>query len=154
MPSTRRSRHVAAIWLIATLAGGCYRYTPLTTPAPVAGSVVRLDLSDAGAERLSTVLGRNTIAVEGTVVSANDTEFVVAVSGTRQRNEQPLNWAGEHVTVPRSAVQAIESRSLDKKKTLVVVGLAILGGIAAKVLISGLSGSAGGDEGGIIPPPP
>src|SRR6185503_8644472 len=136
MPSTRRSRHLAAIWSIAALVGGCYRYTPETTPTPIAGSVVRLDLSDAGAERLSTVLGRNTIAVEGTVISASDTGFVVAVSGTRQRNEQPLNWAGEHVTIPRSAVRMLESRSLNKKNTLLVIRIAILGGIAAQFLIS------------------
>ena len=136
------------------LFGACYRYTPVSGVSPDAGSVVRLDLTDAGAERLGPILGRNAVAVEGTILSASDTAFVVSMAGTRQRGEQGLAWAGEHVVVPRTAVQTVERRSLDKKKTFLVAGFAILGAIGLKLIVSGYDALAGGDDGGITPPPP
>jgi hypothetical protein len=79
----------------------------------------------------------------------------MSVSGTRQReNQSTSSWAGERVVIPRSAVQSIERRSLDKKKTWLVAGLVVLGAIAAKVIISGFDALAGGDDGGTTPTPP
>jgi hypothetical protein len=139
---------------IVVLLAACYRYAPLTDLAPVDGAVVRLDLSDAGTARMGSVLGRNAIAVEGTILSRTDSSFLISVSATRQRDEQPLTWAGERVTVPRDAVQTIEARSLNKKKTLLVAGAAVLGAIGLKLIVSGLDALAGGGDGGITPPPP
>ena len=146
-----RMRIVICLASLFTIA--CYRYTPIDA-SPIAGSVVRLDLSDAGAQRMAAVLGRNAIGVEGTILSANDTSFLMSVSATRQRDEQPLTWAGERVTVPRTAVQTMEGRSLDKKKTFMIAGIAILGAIAVKAILVGLDSMAGGDDGGITPPTP
>jgi hypothetical protein len=140
--------------LIGILFAACYRYTPATSVTPLNGSVVRLQLTETGAQSMSRVLGRNAIAVDGTILSADDTSFAVSVAATRQREEQPLTWAGERVIVPRSAVQSIEARSLDRKKTFMIVGLGILGAIAIKAIISGLDAMAGGDDGGVTPTPP
>src|SRR5262245_21411197 len=144
---------LAAGFILVFLAA-CYRYTPVTDLVPAEGAVVRLDLSETGTARLGSILGRNATAVEGTVLSRTDTSFLLSVSATRQHNEQPLIWAGEHVTVPREAVQTIEARSLNKKKTLLLASAAILGAIGLKLIVSGLQALAGGDDGGITPPPP
>ena len=139
---------------ILVFLAACYRYTPVTDLAPAEGAVVRLDLSETGTARLGSILGRNATAVEGTILSRTDTSFLISVSATRQRNEQPLTWAGERVSVPREAVQTIETRSLNKKKTLLLAGTAILGAVSLKLIVSGLQALAGGDDGGITPPPP
>jgi hypothetical protein len=139
---------------ILVFLAACYRYTPVTDLVPAQGAVVRLDLSETGTAQLGSVLGRNATAVEGTVLSRTDTSFLLSVSATRQRNEQPLTWAGEQVTVPRQAVQAIEARSLNKKKTLLLAGVAILGAIGLKLIVSSLDALAGGDDGVTPPPPP
>ena len=102
---------------------------------------------------MSSVLGQNTIAVDGTILAANDTAFIVSMAGTQQRDEQSLRWAGERVTLPRNAVQSVATRTLDKKKTLLVAGFAILGAVGLKLLLS-LEALAGGDDGGGITPPP
>jgi hypothetical protein len=143
---------IPAVCLLAVFAG-CYRYTPATNPVPVAGSVVRLELSSSGAERLTPVLGQNTTAVDGTILAANDTAFIVSMAGTQKRDEQSLRWAGERVTIPRNAVQSVATRTLDKKKTLLVAGFAILGAVGLKLMLS-LEALAGGDDGGGITPPP
>lgn len=148
-------RSVARVCFALVLASACYRYTGSPNTAPSSGDVVRLDLTTAGIERLSRVLGRDAVAVEGSILTVDDTSYVMAVSGTRQRETQStLSWAGDRVVIPRSAVQSIERRSLDKKKTWLVAGLVVLGAIAAKVIISGFDVFAGGDDGGMPPTPP
>jgi hypothetical protein len=137
------------------LTGACYRYAPPSTATPVSGDVVRLDLTTAGMARMSSVLGRDAVAVEGSILAVDDTSYVMSVTGTRQReNQSTLSWAGERVVLPRNAVQSIERRSLDKKKTWLVAGLVVLGAIAAKAIISGFDAFAGGDDGGTPPTPP
>ena len=148
-------RSVARACFALVLAGACYRYAPPSTVTPSSGDVVRLDLTTAGVGRMSSVLGRDAVAVEGSILSVDDTSYVMSVSGTRQReNQSASSWAGERVVIPRSAVQSIERRSLDKKKTWLVAGLVVLGAIAAKVIISGFDALAGGDDGGTTPTPP
>ncbi len=140
--------------LILLVGAACYRYTPTTTAAPVSGSAVRFHLTDAGAQSLSRVIGQNAVGIDGTVLTSDDTSFAVSMAATLQRDQSPLTWAGERVVIPRAAVRSVEARTIDRKRTLMVVGLGILGAIALKFIISGFSGSAGGDDGGITPPPP
>ncbi len=148
-------RSVARVCFALVLSGACYRYTPTPNAAPVSGDVVRFDLTTAGIGRMSSVLGRDAVAVEGSILAVDDTSYVMSVSGTRQReNQSKLSWAGERVVIPRSAVQSMERRSLDRKKTWLVAGLVVLGAIAAKAVISGFEALAGGDDGSITPPPP
>jgi hypothetical protein len=143
-----------AICLIAVFGVACYRYAPATSAVPSSARVVRLQLSPTGAQTMSRVLGRDAVVVEGTILSADDTSYAMAVTATRRADNQPQTWAGEHVIVPRSAVQSMQARSLDRKKTLMIAGLVVLGAVGLKVLISGIDALAGGDDGGISPPPP
>jgi hypothetical protein len=148
-------RSVARVTLLVVFAGACYRYTPAPNTAPASGDIVRLDLTDAGIGRMTSVLGRDAVAVEGSILSVDDSSYVMAVAGTRQRESQSvISWAGERVVIPRNAVQAIERRSLDKKKTWLIAGAILLGAVALKVIVSGLDALAGGDEGGTVPTPP
>lgn len=148
-------RSVARVCFALLLTGACYRYTPAGNATPASGDIVRLDLTTAGMGRMSSVLGRDAVAVEGSILAVDDTSYVMSVSGTRQRETQStLSWAGDRVVIPRNAVQSIERRSLDKKRTWLVAGLVVLGAIATKVIISGFDALAGGDDGGMPPTPP
>jgi hypothetical protein len=110
---------------------------------------VRFSLSPTGVTRLAPILGAGTNAVEGTVLAATDTGYRMSVTGTR-KSTMPglLAWAGEEVSVPRDAITRVELRTLDRKRTLGIAGLAILAAVAVKVLINAFDGSAGGDDGG------
>jgi hypothetical protein len=137
--------------LSVLLLGACYRYAPLDAPAPT-GASVRLHLAPAEAASLATTLGAGTAAVEGTIVEASDTTFVLAVTGTRRAGESTATpWGGDRVTVPRRAVASVEARRLDRRRTATVVGLAALGAVAVRALVSAIDALAGGEDPGTGP---
>jgi hypothetical protein len=134
---------------------GCYRYAPIATSRLETGAVVRLDLSSTGTTRLASVLGQGTSAVEGTVLAATDTGYRMSVTGTRKVSTPGLlTWGGEQITVPRDVVERVQLRSLDRKRTLGVAALAVLAGVALKVLLNAFDSSASGDDGGGVVTPP
>jgi hypothetical protein len=140
----------------------CYRYVPSTRDALAPGAEVRVSLTPAGASQLVPVLGNQTTAVEGRVLNATDTSYVLALSGTLKSlggngssSVSRTVWAGDSVAIPGAAVGGVERRLLDSKRTTL---LAIVGTAAAtatvRVLVHAFGGksSSGGDGGGVIMP--
>jgi hypothetical protein len=135
---------------------GCYRYAPMAEGSPTPGAEVRLALGPSAGADLFRVLGERTEAVEGRVTSTANGDYTLAVSGTRKTGEVATTaWAGEQVTIPRAAIAGVQRRTLDKKKTFGIAGIAILAAAGTKLLIDGFSSKSGGDDnGGVTPPPP
>jgi len=158
MMSRPARRAFACIGGIAYLAG-CYEYQPVSGAlAPTVldpGSEVRLELSSDGAARLEPLLGPRTVAVEGRIDSATDTAVVLAVSGTRKDGATASTlWSGGQVTVPRTAIAGLQRRTLDKKRTFFAAGIAVVGAVLIKVIVSAVGSDSGGDDGGGTPTPP
>jgi hypothetical protein len=151
-----RRRRLAAVLMLS----GCYRYVPTSANAPIAaGSEVRLTLTPAGSASLTPILGRDNRAVDGHVSSVTENAYVIAVSGTIKRQQgsggeitlMRTTWAGESVAIPRTAVEGVELRSLDAKKTgfVAVLGTALT--IIAVKLVTHVIGSSGSDaDGGTV----
>ena len=140
----------------------CYRYVPSTRDALAPGAEVRVALTPEGTSQLVPVLGNQTTAVEGRVVHASDTAYVLALSGTLkavgENGSTSLSrtvWAGDSVAIPGVAVGGVERRLLDSKRTTL---LAIIGAATAtatvRVLVHAFGGKSGGggDGGGVITP--
>ncbi len=142
--------------LIFILVGAaCYRYVPIASSAPPAGSEFRARLTDEGSTRLAPTLGAQIDMVEGRVSSANDSAYVVSVSATTNKSRVQTFWTGESVTLPRTTIQALEARMLDRRKTWVIATIGIVGGVLAAKIFDLFDGSAGGSgDGGGGPPPP
>ncbi len=133
----------------------CYRYVPIASSAPPAGSEFRARLTDEGSARLTPTLGAQIALVEGRVSSANDSAYVVSVSATTNRSQVQTFWTGESVTLPRTTIQALEARMLDRRKTWVIATIGLVGGVLAAKVFDLFGGSAGGSgSGGGGPPPP
>jgi len=146
---------IAALGAIAVAMAACYRYAPIGDATPTAGAEVRLALGSGAPPELFRVLGDRTEAVEGRVTSASDTGYTVSVSGTRKQGETATTaWAGEQVLIPRTAVAGVQRRTLDKKRTFGIAGIAFLAAVATKLLVDGLGSNSGGDDNGGGPPPP
>jgi hypothetical protein len=145
---------------IAVLLASCYRYTPGPAPAAAPGAYVRLVLREPTPSDLIRVLGAETIAVEGKVVSTSEAAYRVAVSATLKpptvsNTLRRTVWAGEEVVIPREAVGGTELRSLDRKLTTRVVALGAVAAIVAVKLVMSVGGSSGGGDdggGGVTPP--
>ena len=145
----------AAILLLSA----CYRYVPSTPTSVAPGSELRFTLTPAGSASLVPILGQDTRAVEGRVSSVTDNAYVVAVAGTLKRSQgsggEPTlsrtTWAGESVTIPRAALEGVELRSLDAKKTTLVAVLGtVLTAITVKLITNVVGSSGGGTEGGTV----
>ena len=140
----------------------CYRYVPSTRDALAPGADVRLSLTPAGTSQLVSVLGNETTAVEGRVLGATDSSYVLAISGTLKTvgsngaaATSRTVWGGDSVAIPGAAVGGVERRLLDSRRTTL---LAILGAATAtatvRLVVHALGGKStgGGDGGGVITP--
>jgi hypothetical protein len=104
---------------------------------------------------LFRVVGERTETVDGRIESSADSGYVVAVSGTRKQGEaSTTSWAGERVFIPRAAVASVQRRTLDKKRTFGIAGIAFLAAGAIAFLVDGAGDSGGNNDGGGLPPPP
>ena len=148
-------RCVASIGALSVFTSGCYRYAPMTNGAPAPGAEVRLALGRGASPDLFRVVGERTETVDGRIESAADSGYVVLVSGTRKQGEaSTTSWAGERVLIPRAAVAGVQRRTLDKKRTFGIAGIAFLAAGAIALLVDGAGDSGGNNDGGGIPPPP
>jgi hypothetical protein len=116
--------------LLALVAGGCYRLTPIEGSVPDAGREVRIGLSDAGSLRMAPLVGPRIEAIDGRAIESNDSAIVVAVEAVVAQNGRSMAWNQERLSVPRDAVSSLQARALDVRKTWIVAGLSILGVIA------------------------
>jgi hypothetical protein len=146
-----------AAFALPLFAGACYRYSAIEPTAAVPASEVRLNLTPAGSLALVSTLGVATAAAEGRIVRLTDDAYVLAVSSTLKRaDENPESmtrtvWAGESVSIPKSAVAGVEQRSLDRRRTTIAASVAtVLGVLAARIIVHGVGSS--GSESGTGPP--
>jgi hypothetical protein len=139
------------IWSAAG-ASGCYRLTPIEGPTPAPGREVRLSLSDEGSVRLAPLIGPRISAIDGRAMESSDTALVVAVEAVVARGGRSMPWSQERLSVPRSAVTSIRTRTLDRKKSWIVAGLSVVGVLALGDVFglgTGLDGLLGrGNNGG------
>lgn len=137
-----------AIVVAATqLFAACYSYAPiLATPAD-AGTTVRLRLTDAGSVALAPLIGPQIESMDGRLVSAADTSFVLGVTQTANRSGLETPWRGEQLTVPRAAIARVERKQLSKGRTW-TMGAIFVGAIALIGRATGAIGGSGGRQGG------
>ena len=131
----------------ATLTGGCFRYTLVDSPSPPLGTEVRLELTDAGAVSLAPLVGNRVELVDGRVVSVADTGLTMAVTATTDRTGIETGWRGERVVFPRSALGGVHRRTLDRKRSYMVGGIAA-GLVAAVGIGFNVTGGGSATNGG------
>lgn len=127
--------------------GGCYRYAPIDAHAPALGTEVRVRLTDAGAVTLAPYVGNRIELVDGRISSVADTAVTLSVTGTTDRLGVETPWRGERVSIPRSMVGELQYRSLDRRRSWVVGGIAA-GLVAAIGVGFSIAGNGGGGRTG------
>lgn len=138
MPAAARMLRFAGVGLLPGLLGACYTYHPaLAMPEPA--SHISVVLSDQGRVGASPQIGPQALRVEGAVVSASDTGYLLAVSGVKSIAGVWVKWTGETVSLRRDYVASVYERRFSKSRTAlftagvvaaltaVVVGFDILG---------------------------
>ena len=126
----------------------CYRYTPIQTVSANTGQPVRVQLTEQGSIDLAPMIGPTILTLDGTLASAKDTMITLAVTNAIARNGVETAWRGEPVGIPRSAVNGVQLRLLDKRRSW----LAAAGGVGATVALGVAFNLLGGGFGGKNPP--
>jgi hypothetical protein len=124
------THRISSAILILLAATGCYRLTPVEGGAPARGLEVRLSLSDEGSVRMAPQIGPRIEAIDGRVLESADTAYVVAVTAVVAQGGRSMSWSNERLTVPRSAVSSVRTRTLDRKKTWMAAVLGVVGAVA------------------------
>jgi hypothetical protein len=111
-------RFVGAGLLLPGLTAACYTYSPvLATPEPT--TQISVILSDYGRLEASRQVGPQADRVEGSVVSASDSGYLLAVSGVKPITGAWVRWTGETVSLRRDYVASVYQRRLSKSRTAV-----------------------------------
>ena len=136
--------------LLAVSMVACYRYVPLA-PAPQPGTRTALVLSDQGRVGMAPSIGSGVERVEGTLVTASDSDYLLAVSGLVSINGARSPWTGETVRVQRGYVANALERRINKAQSALAAagaGAAVAIFIATRNLLGFGSSSSGNGGGG------
>lgn len=123
-----------------TFIAGCYSLQP-AVQAPEIGTVVALDITDAGRVALGGMIGPEIGQVEGRLISAENGEYLIAVSSVRYLRGGEQIWAGERVRLSKEHVGNTYEKKFHKGRTI-ALGATVVAGITAIVMGTDLLGFA------------
>ncbi|HEX6944452.1 MAG TPA: hypothetical protein VF128_16110 [Gemmatimonadaceae bacterium] len=107
---------------------GCFQYAPLDTSSRMqAGEHVAVEISDRGRTELSDRLGTGVLRLEGTLTRTDSAELVMNVWRVSQIDGATMRWSGESVRFKREYASRVQSRTLNRGKTILVSGAAVAG---------------------------
>lgn len=133
----------------------CYRYIPEPEIAPVPGNEYRAYLTSAGVEQMKPLLGQEVLQFGGRAIAVHDTVFEFAIGNTVRRDDpRPMIWSGERMMVPRSAIDRLERKQMDRKRTVRAAALFTAGTFVVGSIWLGVSGKSSGPGPGQNPTPP
>lgn len=125
---------------------GCHSYLPLGMVEPQVGTRVAAELTGYGSDTLARHVGPGITALRGDVISTENADVILSVTSVTHRSGHETLWRGEHVRVPRVAVQSFQRRKFSPGRSL-LLGAAFLGGSVAAWKVF-----RGGTRGGALPP--
>jgi hypothetical protein len=150
MLRNRRVRQIVAVFTLSVFSTACYVQRPMTTSVPpIATRIVAL-VTDTGAVMMSNAIGAGAVEIEGIVVDADAESWKLQMVRVDQRGGFSTRWNREVVTFPRMALTNAQQRVLDKKRSWMLAGLAIVAVLSSMLFYSDAIGG-GNDE---VPPPP
>jgi hypothetical protein len=139
VPNLTSVVRAAALALAAGVATGCYSHVSLPSPAPV-GREIQLDINDRGRVALGDSLGPSVRFVDGRLASVSESTYVLNVSSVGYVNGTENKWSGERLAVRSSLVGSVREKRLDRGRTFLTIGAAVVATVAFIVTRS-LAGS-------------
>lgn len=124
--------------LVGTLAG-CYTLRPASASSLQVGTKVAIDVNDAGRLGLGGQIGPEIGRIDGMLVSKENGEYLLAVSGVRYLRGGEQVWTGERVGIKSEYVGTAYERRFSKGRTT-ALGVAVVGGLIAVVATRDLLG--------------
>ncbi len=107
----------------ALLATGCYTYAPVGSVAPAPDAELSLVFTDQGRVGAGSVLGPSLERVDGRVVQATDSAYLIRVVRVTDLRGVQTPWRGETVHVARAWVGNTYERRFSRSRTYLVAGI-------------------------------
>src|SRR3954471_7675061 len=101
----KRLAFLAATALALTT--GCYAVEPVATAKPSPGTRVQMSITNEGRVALGGTMGPEIRRVEGTLLSQQESEYVVSVTGVNYLNGIFQPWRGETVRINTNMVSGL-----------------------------------------------
>ena len=119
------------MWLltaaVAIPAAGCYEYVAVAPGVPAPGIMVRADLTEAAAPRLTSILGPGVIQVHGMVLRQDENAINMLVDSYSTLTNGDLSAMNEPLLLAYPEIRVLTMKQLSKKKS-VLFGAAFVGG--------------------------
>ena len=141
-------KRIGGVILCGLLLSSCYTFIPVASQAPLLGSSVVLDITDAGRASLGGTMGPEIGEIEGRLVSMDASEYTLAVSVVRFLRGGEQTWTGERVRVKNEFVSTVKEKKFSRRRTAVIAGVAL--GVVAVFVTRAIVGSGSTD---IVTPP-
>ena len=129
---------------------GCYSLQPVSSATLQAGTKVAFDVNDVGRVGLGVTVGQEVGRIDGLLLSRDNGEYILAVSGVQLLRGGQQVWNGERVGIKSEYVGTVYERRFHKGRTI-ALSAAVVGGLAAVVVSRDLFGL--GTTGRPDPPP-
>lgn len=135
-------RMLLSIALILATAG-CHTYQPASVETVAPGERVRVRVTGAFSDSLATILQRDDARTfEATVVSDTDTSMFLDVPVQQELRGMRFETLNQRVEVPTSAFVDVETKRLDKGRSLLAGG--VLAAAIGTFVVIELSKESGG----------
>jgi hypothetical protein len=142
---TRRARLAAGV--LPLILGACYTYRPVGV-TPVPNTRLALVLNDQGRVGAASQVGPQVAKLEGNLLAATDTGYVVSVAAVQAIYGARTRWTGETVSVRRDYVAFASERRFSRGRTALFIGSAV-SAVVALVMTTHIFGIGGdGPPGG------
>jgi hypothetical protein len=145
------------LWVVVGVvpaALGCYTYAPLDTSTGVqAGEHVAIEVTDRGRVELGDRLGSGVLRLEGTLTRTDSQELVMNVWRVVSIGGESSRWSGESVRFRREFAATVQTRTLNRSRTYLVAGTAVVGLVLFAKSFDLLGSFVGGSDPAEPPPP-
>ena len=130
------------MFAISTLGvqAACYSLEPSVGSAPARDTQVAMDINDAGRVALANPVAPEIARIQGRLVTADSSEYVLAVTEVRTFRGGEQVWAGEPVHIKREWVGTLYQQHFSVVRTTLLAAAA--GGAVVLVAEKALQGFA------------
>lgn len=125
-PMGTNSANPILVVLLSLGLSGCYSYLPVDPAVPTSGQIVRADINDDAAARLTSQLGPGVTEIQGMVLRQEDQALSVLVQAYTTFRAGELTGFNEPVLLPYPEIRGLTLKTFSKKRS-VLFGAAFAG---------------------------
>lgn len=129
----------------------CYTHAPIEANALRPRASIRARVNAATAEQLEPLLGiSNARLLSGVIITASPETLIVEVpTGVRAEIGSAVRTLNQRVAIPRASIVEVETRTIDRRRTGIVIGSAsLLAGVLIYRAVRGEPGNGRPPGGG------